>query len=154
MTSNAGAQSIVNPKHLGFISVSDEKKEHESMKNSVMDEVKKVFKPEFINRIDEIIVFRALNTDDMKKIASIQTDILKKRCVDSFDITLKLTSTAQNALVSSSFDSVYGARPLKRAVQTLLEDPLSEKILSGEIKRGDTVKVGHKKGKFVFSSEK
>ncbi len=154
MTSNAGAQSIVNPKHLGFISGNDEKKEHENMKNSVMDEVKKVFKPEFINRIDEMIVFRSLNTDDMKKIASIQTDVLKKRCADGFDITLKLTSTAQNALVSSSFNSVYGARPLKRAVQTLLEDPLSEKILNGEIQRGDTVTVGHKNGKFIFRAER
>ena len=101
-----------------------------------------------------MIVFRSLNTDDMKKIASIQTDVLKKRCADGFDITLKLTSTAQNALVSSSFNSVYGARPLKRAVQTLLEDPLSEKILNGEIQRGDTVTVGHKNGKFIFRAER
>ncbi len=154
MTSNAGAQSIVSPKHMGFVSANNEKLEHESMKNKVMDEVKKVFKPEFINRIDEMIVFRALNIEDMKNISSIQTDILKKRCADSFDITLKITPTAKNALADSSFDSAYGARPLKRAVQTLLEDPLSEKLLSGEIKRGDKVTVGYKKGKFVFSAER
>ena len=154
MTSNVGAQAIVKPKHLGFVSGSSEKRDYEFMKNAVMEEVRKLFKPEFLNRIDEIIVFHSLNIDNMKNIIGIQTGILKQRCMENFGITLKFTASAVNEIVNSSFDPGYGARPLKRAIQTLVEDPLSEKILAGEIQRGDTVTVGHKKGKYTFNTLK
>jgi ATP-dependent Clp protease ATP-binding subunit ClpC len=152
MTSNAGAQAIVKPKHLGFMSGNEEKRDYEYMKNAVMEEVRKLFKPEFLNRIDEIIVFHSLNMDNMKKITGIQTNILKRRCMENFGINLKFTAAAQKEIIKSSFDPGYGARPLKRAIQTLVEDPLSEKLLSGQIKQGDTVTVGHKKGKFTFET--
>jgi ATP-dependent Clp protease ATP-binding subunit ClpC len=151
MTSNAGAQAIANPKRLGFMTGNEEKRDYEHMKSSVMEEIKKIFKPEFLNRIDEIIVFHSLNIENMKKITDIQTGILKRRCMETFEIELGFTAAAQKALTDSSFDPAYGARPLKRAIQTLIEDPLSEKILLGEIGRGDKVIVGHKKGKFTFN---
>ncbi len=150
MTSNAGAQSIMQPKLLGFSSGDEEKRDYEHMKARVLEEVKKLFKPEFLNRIDEIIVFHALNMENMKKIVRIQTAELKRRCREGFELDLKLSASVEKELINSSYDPKYGARPLKRAVQTLIEDPLSEKLLSGEIARGDTVKLGFKKGKFVF----
>ncbi len=150
MTSNAGAQSIIQPKHLGFLTGDTEKKDYEYMKSRVLDDIKKIFKPEFLNRIDEIIVFHSLTRENMKKILDIQIGILQKRCKEQFDLSLKITPAAQKELINSSFDATYGARPLKRAIQTLLEDPLAEKILSGSIKKGDTVRIGYKQGKYNF----
>ncbi len=152
MTSNAGAQSIVQPKNLGFISRTDAKIEHDQMKERVLEDIRKIFKPEFLNRIDEIIVFHSLTREDMKKILGIQMDILSKRCAEQFDMKLKLTASAERELINASFDEKYGARPLKRTIQTVIEDPLSEKLLSGEIKRGDTVKIGYAKGKYIVQS--
>ena len=150
MTSNAGAQSIMAPKQLGFLSGTDEKRDYEHMKSRVLEDIKKIFKPEFLNRIDEIIVFHSLTRENMKKILGIQMNILKKRCVDQFALTIRMTPAAEKELVDASFDAKYGARPLKRAIQTLIEDPLSEKLLAGEIKNGDTVRIGYKKGKYTF----
>ncbi len=153
MTSNAGAQAIVEPKKLGFLSGDDEKKDYEHMKGQVMDEVRRIFKPEFLNRIDEIIVFHSLTKDNIKNILSIQLRNLSKRCADSMDISLRFKPSAKEALITKSFDQKYGARPLKRAIQNLIEDPLSEKILTGEIKRGDTVAIGYARDKYTFKTE-
>ncbi len=152
MTSNAGAQAIMRPKHLGFMSGNDEKRDYEQMKNAVNEEIKKIFKPEFLNRIDETIVFHSLGMEEMKKIAQLQINILKQRCMEVFNIALTITASAQKEIINSGYDPGYGARPLKRSIQTLLEDPLSEKLLSGEIKKGDRVQVGYKKGRFTFTT--
>ena len=151
MTSNAGAQSIVEPKRLGFKSGDDEKRDYEHMKGLVMEEVRRLFKPEFLNRIDEIIVFHSLTKENISDILAIQLRIIAKRCRESMGVELKFRDTAKNALITKSFDPKYGARPLKRALQTLIEDPLAEKLLSGEIKRGDTVNTGFAKGSYTFN---
>lgn len=147
MTSNAGAQSIVEPKRLGFLSEEDAKKDYEYMKGQVMEEVRRMFKPEFLNRIDETIVFHQLTKQDMKKIISILLKDLIGRCKTQMDIELKIRDAVKDHLVDTSYDSKYGARPLKRAIQNQLEDPLAEAILSGTIKKGDTVAVGIRKKK-------
>ncbi len=152
MTSNAGAQAIMSPMHLGLLSGKDEKRDNEQMKNAVNEEIKKIFKPEFLNRIDETIVFHSLGMEEMKKIAQLQINILKQRCMEVFNIALTITASAQKEIINSGYDPGYGARPLKRSIQTLLEDPLSEKLLSGEIKKGDRVQVGYKKGRFTFTT--
>ena len=137
MTSNAGAQNIVAPKRLGFLSTEDERKDYEYMKGQVMEEVKRMFKPEFLNRIDEIIVFHQLTKADMKKILQILLKDLERRCKEQMDIELKVRDTVKEYLVENSFDSKYGARPLKRAIQSKIEDPLAEAILNGEVKKGE-----------------
>lgn len=152
MTSNAGAQAIVEPKKLGFASVDDEKTNYEFMKNGVMEEVKRIFKPEFLNRIDETIVFRSLNKEDMKQIVSIMTRSLVERCKTQMDIDLTIRDAVKKHLVDVSFDPKYGARPLRRRIQTDLEDPLAEHILAGEVKKGSKVVVTMKKGQIVFTS--
>ena len=129
MTSNAGAQSIVEPKRLGFLSEEDAKKDYEYMKGQVMEEVRRMFKPEFLNRIDETIVFHQLTKQDMKKIISILLKDLIGRCKTQMDIELKIRDAVKDHLVDTSYDSKYGARPLKRAIQNQLEDPLAEAIL-------------------------
>ena len=141
MTSNAGASRIVDPKKLGFSTGDDEKLDHEKMKSSVMEEVKRIFKPEFINRIDEIVVFRMLNDDDMKKIVTLLSSGLVKRAKEEMDISLKISEQVKKHIAKEGSNKKYGARPLKRAIQTMLEDELSEKILKGEVKEGDTVTV-------------
>lgn len=151
MTSNAGAQSIVEPKRLGFLSEEDAKKDYEYMKGQVMEEVRRMFKPEFLNRIDENIVFHQLTKQDMKKIISILLKDLIGRCKTQMDIELKIRDAVKDHLVDTSYDSKYGARPLKRAIQNQLEDPLAEAILSGTIKKGDTVAVGIRKKEIKFS---
>lgn len=151
MTSNAGAQSIVEPKRLGFLSEEDAKKDYEYMKGQVMEEVRRMFKPEFLNRIDETIVFHQLTKQDMKKIISILLKNLIGRCKTQMDIELKIRDAVKDHLVDTSYDSKYGARPLKRAIQNQLEDPLAEAILSGTIKKGDTVAVGIRKKEIKFS---
>ena len=150
MTSNAGAQSLMQPKQLGFLNGEDEKRDYDFMKQRVLEDIKKIFKPEFLNRIDETIVFHPLSLDNMKKILQIQIGILASRCKEQFDLRLNFTSAANRELVKASFDSKYGARPLRRAIQTLIEDPLSEKLILGEIKTGDDVRIGFKNGKYTF----
>ena len=141
MTSNAGANRIVDPKKLGFAAVEDEKMDYDKMKSGVMDEIKLIFKPEFINRIDEIVVFRMLNEADMMKIATILTGSLVKRAKEYMGIDLTITDAAKKLLVKKGSDKKFGARPLKRAIQTELEDILSEEILKGNIKEGAKVKT-------------
>ncbi len=153
MTSNAGAQAIVEPKRLGFGSTADEKQDHELMKNSVMEEVKRIFKPEFLNRIDETIVFRMLNKDDMKKIVTILCKELQKRCNEQMGITLIVRDSAKTAIVDKAYDRKYGARPLKRKIQDEVEDRLAEEIIAGRIQRGDKVIVTVKKGELTLQKE-
>ena len=150
MTSNAGANRIVDPKKLGFAAVEDEKMDYDKMKSGVMDEIKLIFKPEFINRIDEIVVFRMLNEADMMKIATILTTSLVKRAKEYMGIDLTITDAAKKLLVKKGSDKKFGARPLKRAIQTELEDILSEEILKGNIKEGARVKTKVTGGKIVI----
>ena len=150
MTSNAGANRIVDPKKLGFAAVEDEKMDYDKMKSGVMDEIKLIFKPEFINRIDEIVVFRMLNEADMMKIATILTSSLVKRAKEYMGIDLTITDAAKKLLVKKGSDKKFGARPLKRAIQTELEDILSEEILKGNIKEGAKVKTKVAGGKIVI----
>ena len=151
MTSNAGAQRIVDPKNLGFASVSDAKKDYEKMKSGVMEEVKRSFKPEFINRIDEIIVFHQLSNEDMKAIVNLLAVNLTKRCEAQMDIHLSLTSSLKEHLVEKYADNKMGARPLKRAIQSVVEDALAEEILMKKVQPGDTVAAGFKNGKVCFT---
>ena len=141
MTSNAGAQAIIEPKKLGFLSDNDEKQDYERMKSGVMEEVRRLFKPEFLNRIDEIMVFHPLNKTHIKKIVNIMLKTLEKRCREQLDIQLKITESVKDFLAEAGFDSKYGARPLRRAIQTKLEDPMANALLEGTIKRGDTVRI-------------
>lgn len=147
MTSNTGAQGIVDPKQLGFVTVSDETKEHEKMKSNVMDELKRTFKPEFLNRIDDIIVFHALSEANIKDITGLMLKELKNRVQTQMDIELKFTDHAKKYIFGKGYDKKYGARPLKRAIQTYVEDVLAEAMLRGDVKKGDTVTVSTKKKK-------
>lgn len=151
MTSNAGAQSIIAPKHLGFGAGNDAKKNHETMKASVLEEVRRIFKPEFLNRIDEMIVFHALDEEHVREIAGLLIEELKKRCQEQMQITLKVSTAVKQQIAKEGFDPKYGARPLRRAVQNQIEDALSEEILAGHVSSGDTVTVSCHKGKIVFS---
>ena len=150
MTSNAGAQRIVDPKNLGFTVDKSEKKDYDKMKSGVMEEVKKIFKPEFINRIDEIIVFHQLSKDNMKSIVSLLASNLSKRCEEQLQIKLKFSPALKEYLVEKHSDKKMGARPLKRAIQSLVEDALAEEILRGNVKPGDTVMAGIKDEKVTF----
>lgn len=150
MTSNAGAMRIVEPKNLGFDTSKNENRDYEKMKSGVMEEVKRIFKPEFINRIDEIIVFRTLNKDDMGKIVNLLTENLSKRCREQMDITIKMSSAARKYLVDKFSNLKMGARPLKRAIQTQVEDVLAEEILKKNIVNGDSVTVTVKDDKISF----
>ena len=151
MTSNAGAQAIIEPKRLGFGNKEDEKQDHKKMKDSVMEEVKRIFKPEFLNRIDETIVFRALNKEDMKQIVSIMVGELQKRCKEQLNIELSVTANAKTYIVDKAYDRKYGARPLKRKLQDEVEDALAEEIIAGKIKAGDKVTVSVKKDAICIS---
>ena len=151
MTSNAGAQRIVDPKNLGFAAVSDARRDYERMKTGVMEEVKRSFKPEFINRIDDIIVFHQLNKDNMKAIVSLLASNLYRRCVTQMDIKLTMTGALKEHLVENYSDAKMGARPLKRAIQSVVEDALAEEILLKRVKPGDCVTVGFKNGKVAFT---
>ena len=145
MTSNVGAQEIVSPKKLGFASGEDEKKDYENMKSRVMEEVRRMFKPEFLNRIDEIMVFHPLNRDHVKKIVTLMLKELSGRCREQMNIQLTVRDSVKNYIVENGFDDKYGARPLKRAIQNKIEDPLAEEILSGKVKAGDEVAAGMSK---------
>ena len=151
MTSNAGAQAIIEPKRLGFGSKEDEKQDHQHMKNSVMEEVKRIFKPEFLNRIDETIVFRALNKEDMGKIVTILVKEVQKRCQEQLDLELVVRDAAKTYIVEKAYDRKYGARPLKRKIQDEIEDKLAEEIIAGNIKAGDKVVVSVKKDAISIS---
>ena len=151
MTSNAGAQSIVDAKRLGFNTVQDEKEDYKKMQSNVMDEVKRIFRPEFLNRIDEIIVFHALTESELEKIVGLLCQDLIQRAKEQLDITLKIKSAAKKLIAEAGTNRKYGARPLKRALQTKLEDPLTEAILNGEIKRSDLVETGVSKNEIKFS---
>ena len=142
MTSNLGAESIVQPKNLGFGSKSDEKQDYERMKEKVLEAVRKTFKPEFLNRIDEILVFHPLTKENMGDIVEIMLRELKKRAQTQLGLTLRFTPSAKAFLIEKGYDPKYGARPLRRAIQTNVEDVLSEKLISGEFGMGDTVTVG------------
>ena len=141
MTSNVGAQAIIEPKKLGFMSEKDDTQDYERMKSGVMEEVRRLFKPEFLNRIDEIMVFHPLKKPEIKKIVNILLKNLEKRCEEQLGIELKISESVKDYLAESGFDSKYGARPLRRAIQNRLEDPMANKILDGGIKTGDTVKI-------------
>lgn len=153
MTSNAGAQAIVEPKKLGFGAANDEGADYKRMKEGVMEEVRRIFKPEFLNRIDETIVFRMLNKDDMTKIITLLSKSLIDRCKTEMNIELNITAPVKKKLVDESFDPKYGARPLRRKIQTDIEDALCEEVLSGNIKAGDSINVTLKNKKIVFQSK-
>lgn len=154
MTSNTGAQSIIEPKKLGFGAKEDEKQDHERMKASVMEEVKRIFKPEFLNRIDETIVFRALNKDDMKKIIGIMVRDLQKRCKEQLQIDLVVREAAKEYIVEKAYDRKYGARPLRRKLQDEVEDRLADALIRGEIHAKDRVIVTTKNKEIIVSKDK
>ena len=154
MTSNAGAQSIIEPKKLGFGAKEDEKQDHERMKASVMEEVKRIFKPEFLNRIDETIVFRALNKDDMKKIIGIMVRDLQKRCKEQLQIDLVVREAAKESIVEKAYDRKYGARPLRRKLQDEVEDRLADALIRGKIHAKDRVIVTTKNKEIIVSKDK
>ena len=151
MTSNAGAQRIVDPKNLGFAVQKDAKADYEKMKSNVMDEVKRLFKPEFINRIDEIMVFHPLTEQDMKQIITLLSKNLCDRCKEQMEIELSFTNTLKEYLIKKHADLKMGARPLKRAIQNVVENELATAILEGRVKRGDTVSVGVRIDKVTFT---
>ena len=151
MTSNAGAQSIVEPKRLGFSQGEDKKKDYEDMKRGVMEEVRRIFKPEFLNRVDEILVFHMLDKQEIRQIVNILVKKLEKRCKEQLDIELVVRNSEKDYLAENGFDSKYGARPLKRAIQNKLEDRMAEEILDGKIHRGDRVIVSVSKKVIKFS---
>ena len=151
MTSNAGAQSIVEPKRLGFSQGEDKKKDYEDMKRGVMEEVRRIFKPEFLNRVDEILVFHMLDKQEIRQIVNILVKKLEKRCKEQLDIELVVRNSVKDYLAENGFDSKYGARPLKRAIQNKLEDRMAEEILDGKIHRGDRVIVSVSKKVIKFS---
>lgn len=150
MTSNAGAKAIIEPKKLGFAAKDDPAGDYKRMKQNVMDEVKQIFRPEFLNRIDEIIVFHALEKTHMKKIVTLMCRDFTKRIEDQMDIRLTLRESAKALIAEKGTDAKYGARPLRRALQTELEDKLAEAILNGEVKRGDCIEVGTVKKEIRF----
>lgn len=153
MTSNAGAQAIVEPKKLGFASTENEKQDYERMKGSVMEEVRRIFKPEFLNRIDETIVFRSLNKEDMKQIVGLMVKELSARCEKQLGISLIIRDAAKQYIVEKAYEPKYGARPLRRKIQEEIEDKLAEKILDGSIKRGSETIVTTKKNAIVFEEK-
>ncbi|MGI6500790.1 MAG: ATP-dependent Clp protease ATP-binding subunit [Anaerostipes sp.] len=151
MTSNAGANRIISPKKLGFTTSADKNGNHEAMTRGVMEEVHQIFRPEFLNRIDETIVFTVLTKDEIKKIAKLQMKGLISQLKDTYNITLKVTSAAYDVMTEKGFDEKYGARPLKRVIQREIEDVLADKILEGELKADQTVVVGKNNKNLTFS---
>ena len=154
MTSNIGARSIISPKKLGFISTEDAEKSYEDMKKNVMEEVKRTFKPEFLNRIDETLVFHPLTTKEIREIADIMIRRLIQRISKNVGIEIRLTEEALDFLGKKGYNQAYGARPLRRTIQTYIEDRLSDEILSGQFKEGDVVTVGVEGEVCTFTKEK
>ncbi|MBQ9609318.1 MAG: ATP-dependent Clp protease ATP-binding subunit, partial [Lachnospiraceae bacterium] len=151
MTSNAGAQRIIDPKTLGFSSGNDAERDHDDMKKGVMDEIKQIFRPEFLNRIDDIIVFRTLTKDNIKSISSLMLRELKERAKKQMEITLTYGDTIKNYIFDKGYDKKFGARPIKRTIQNEIEDKLAEEMLKGNVKQGDRVSIGVNDGKVVFT---
>jgi len=150
MTSNIGARNIVEPKRLGFASADSEARNYDDMKKNVMDEVKRLFRPEFLNRIDEMIVFHPLNKEHIKEIVSIMVEQLAKRIKENMGITIEISESAKDYLAKEGFDQAYGARPLRRAIQSKIEDKMAEEILDGNIKEGDHVKIDMEEDRLRF----
>ncbi len=153
MTSNIGARSITAPKKLGFVSHEDAEKSYEDMKKNVMEEVKRTFKPEFLNRIDETLVFHSLSSDEIREIANIMVKRLVKRISKNVGIQIELTSEALDFLSKKGYNQTYGARPLRRTIQTYVEDQLSDEILQGHFKEGDSVLVSLEGELCVFNKQ-
>jgi ATP-dependent Clp protease ATP-binding subunit ClpC len=153
MTSNAGARNIVSPKKLGFASMTDEASNYKTMQKDVMDEVKRLFKPEFLNRIDETIVFHSLTKENIREIVGIMIQQLSDRLTTNLNIHIELSEIAMDFIAKEGFDEVYGARPLKRAIQQKIEDQLAEHILDGRIKEGDKVKIDMNATELTFKPE-
>lgn len=155
MTSNLGSQAIMNSKNLGFTSVEEDdnkvEADYETMKSKVMDNLKKAFRPEFLNRIDDIVVFHPLTADELKQIVGIMTNDLRKRLADR-DLSLEFSDAALSELAKDGYDPEYGARPLRRAIQNKIEDPLADALLSGQYQDGDTIKVDlDDNNQFIFT---
>ena len=155
MTSNLGSQAIMNSKNLGFTSVEEDdnkaEADYETMKSKVMDNLKKAFRPEFLNRIDDIVVFHPLTADELKQIVGIMTNDLRKRLADR-DLSLEFSDAALSELAKDGYDPEYGARPLRRAIQNKIEDPLADALLSGQYQDGDTIKVDFDdNNQFIFT---
>lgn len=150
MTSNAGASRIISPKNLGFAQTNSKEADYEKMKSGVLEEVKNTFKPEFINRIDDMIVFRTLDKEEMLKITTLLCRNIAKRCKKNMELTLSFSSSLKNHIVDKYADYKMGARPLKRALQNVVEDALAEEILAGKIKAGDKVTITFRKDKVAF----
>ena len=150
MTSNIGARNIVEPKKLGFVQPEDKEKQYAEMKKSVMDEVKKMFRPEFLNRIDDIIVFHTLTKDDIEKIVSLMAKDIAKRAKESMNIDLIFDNKAINYIAENGYDQAYGARPLRRALQNEVEDKLAEDYLTGVFTSGDKVTATEANSKIAF----
>lgn len=153
MTSNAGAENIISPKRLGFTSTDDDAEKYRFMKDRVMEEVKRIFKPEFINRVDEIIVFHPLSRDNMKEIVNIMLRTINKRTKQQMDIELSVTDDGKAYLIDKGYDEKFGARPLRRTIQSQVEDQLAEKILDGAVREGDTVEIAGSPDGLVFSAK-
>ena len=151
MTSNAGAGRIVSPKHLGFGTGEDENADYQKMKESVMEEVKRIFKPEFINRIDEILVFHTLTKENIEQIVRILLRGLNKRLQEQMSMELIVSDAAVAHLAESGFDKTYGARPVRRSIQTEVEDELADRMLDGEFAAGDKIYVDCSQKKLTFS---
>lgn len=141
MTSNAGASRIMEPKKLGFNSEENEKQDYEKMKANVMEDVKRIFRPEFINRIDDIIVFHSLGKNEVGKIVNIMLNQFKHRVKEQMDIDIKFADSAKKYITQEGFDKKYGARPLRRMIQNKIEDTLSDEILNGNVTNGDSITI-------------
>lgn len=153
MTSNQGAREIVEPKHLGFTIEKDEKADYAKMKDAVMGEVKNAFKPEFLNRIDELIVFHSLTKPVLRDITQIQLDNVVKRCAEQMNIQLSVEPEVVDFILEKGFDPKYGARPIRRTVQTYVEDYLAEEILEGTVKEGGNATLCIKDGKVAIKEK-
>lgn len=151
MTSNAGAQRIIAPKHLGFGTKEDAEADYKQMKDGVLEEVKKIFKPEFINRIDELLVFHVLTQENIEQIAKILLDNLNKRLQAQMSISIDVSPDALKHIAKSGFDKNYGARPIRRTIQTQIEDALADKVLAKEVQPGDSIGVGVVEEKITFT---
>ena len=150
MTSNAGARSIVEPKRVGFTSMETEEQSYQNMKKNVMEEVRHIFKPEFLNRIDDMIVFHSLTQEDILEIVKLMTKTVSKRIKENMDITVTFTDKALEKIAEEGYDKAFGARPLRRAIQSRIEDAFAEEYLMGNFKAGDKVSVGVKTNGFLF----
>ena len=150
MTSNVGAKNIIAPKKLGFITVDTEEQNYEIMKKSVMEEVKQIFKPEFLNRIDDIIVFHTLNQENMKQIVTFMSKTVAARAKENMQIDLTFSEKAISLIALEGYDQSYGARPLRRAIQSKIENFFAEQYLEGKFKEGDMVQIDVENEDFVL----